>query len=266
MKEGEDIKLIDLQGKTFGRLKVIKRVDDLVDINGRHYPRWRCECSCPNKTIVNVLGDNLRKGNVKSCGCLRSDSLKNLRNKNCKNNIYDLTGEYGIGWTTNNNKRFLFDLEDYDKIKKYRWWDDGHYATASPDGHKCIFMQNIIMCPLKGERVDHIGHETYDNRKQFLRIGTISDNDVNRKIVKNNTSGITGVSFHKGTQKWQAYITKDGKRRYLGLYDKIDDAAKARKIAENDLFGEWSYDNSMALVRKLQQVQGSNTPIVNMGE
>ena len=122
------------------------------------------------------------------------------------------------------------------------------------------------MCPLKGERVDHIGHETYDNRKRFLRIGTISDNDVNRKIVKNNTSGITGVSFHKGTQKWQAYITKDGQRRYFGLYDKIDDAAKARKIAENDLFGEWSYDNSMALARKLQQVQGSNTPIVNMGE
>ena len=36
-----------------------------------------------------------------------------------KYNRYDLSGEYGIGWTTNTNHVFYFDLEDYEKIKDY---------------------------------------------------------------------------------------------------------------------------------------------------
>ena len=240
------MKLIDLTGKKFCRLTVLRRIEDYVDEKtGRHYVQWECQCSCEEKTIINVLGDNLRNGNVKSCGCLRSENLKKIRKENSKDNVYDLSGEYGIGWTTNTNKEFYFDLEDYDKIKNYRWHDNGHYATTVPDGDNCIFMQNIIMNPQKGERVDHIKHNTYDNRKKYLRIGTISDNNVNRTRARNSTSGVTGVCFHKGTQKWTAYIRKDGKRIYLGVFSNFDDAVKARKQAEEKYFKEWSYDNSM---------------------
>lgn len=240
------MKLIDLTGKKFCRLTVLRRIKDYVDEKtGRHYVQWECQCSCEEKTIINVLGDNLRNGNAKSCGCLRSENLKKIRKENSKDNVYDLSGEYGIGWTTNTNKEFYFDLEDYDKIKNYRWHDNGHYATTVPDGDNYIFMQNIIMNPQKGERVDHIKHNTYDNRKKYLRIGTISDNNVNRTRARNNTSGVTGVCFHKGTQKWTAYIRKDGKRIYLGVFSNFDDAVKARKQAEEKYFKEWSYDNSM---------------------
>lgn len=240
------MKLIDLTGKKFCRLTVLRRIEDYVDEKtGRHYVQWECQCSCEEKTIINVLGDNLRNGNVKSCGCLRSENLKKIRKENSKDNVYDLSGECGIGWTTNTNKEFYFDLEDYDKIKNYRWHDNRHYATTVPDGDNCIFMQNIIMNPQKGERVDHIKHNTYDNRKKYLRIGTISDNNVNRTRARNNTSGVTGVCFHKGTQKWTAYIRKDGKRIYLGVFSNFDDAVKARKQAEEKYFKEWSYDNSM---------------------
>lgn len=240
------MKLIDLTGKKFCRLTVLRRIKDYVDEKtGRHYVQWECQCSCEEKTIINVLGDNLRNGNAKSCGCLRSENLKKIRKENSKDNVYDLSGEYGIGCTTNTNKEFYFDLEDYDKIKNYRWHDNGHYATTVPDGDNCIFMQNIIMNPQKGERVDHIKHNTYDNRKKYLRIGTISDNNVNRTRARNNTSGVTGVCFHKGTQKWTAYIRKDGKRIYLGVFSNFDDAVKARKQAEEKYFKEWSYDNSM---------------------
>ena len=240
------MKLIDLTGKKFCRLTVLRRIKDYVDEKtGRHYVQWECQCSCEEKTIINVLGDNLRNGNAKSCGCLRSENLKKIRKENSKDNVYDLSGEYRIGWTTNTNKEFYFDLEDYDKIKNYRWHDNGHYATTVPDGDNCIFMQNIIMNPQKGERVDHIRHNTYDNRKKYLRIGTISDNNVNRTRARNNTSGVTGVCFHKRTQKWTAYIRKDGKRIYLGVFSNFDDAVKARKQAEEKYFKEWSYDNSM---------------------
>ena len=93
------MKLIDLTGKKFCRLTVLRRIEDYVDEKtGRHYVQWECQCSCEEKTIINVLGDNLRNGNVKSCGCLRSENLKKIRKENSKDNVYDLSGEYGIGW------------------------------------------------------------------------------------------------------------------------------------------------------------------------
>ena len=36
-------------------------------------------------------------------------------------NIYDLSNEYGIGYTSNTKEPFYFDLEDYDKVKEYCW-------------------------------------------------------------------------------------------------------------------------------------------------
>lgn len=57
-------KLIDLTGKRFGKLTVICRVE-----NNKHgQPQWRCHCDCGKETIV--VGQKLRKGITKSCGCL----------------------------------------------------------------------------------------------------------------------------------------------------------------------------------------------------
>ena len=55
-------------------------------------------------------------------------------------------------------------------------------------------------------------------------------------IAQNNTSGIRGVSWHKGLQKWQARITIKGKTVSLGYYNNIEDAAAARKEAEEKYF------------------------------
>ena len=46
-------------------------------------------------------------GNTNSCGCLKN---KLLIDKNRRNNKYDLTGSYGIGYTSNGNE-FYFDLD-----------------------------------------------------------------------------------------------------------------------------------------------------------
>jgi len=56
--------LIDLTGKKFGRLLVIKRVYP----NKFKHPIWLCKCDCGNEKTVS--GDNLRTGKTQSCGCL----------------------------------------------------------------------------------------------------------------------------------------------------------------------------------------------------
>lgn len=62
------MKLIDLTGKTFGRLTVIERVE-----SSNKNAKWRCLCDCGK--IVNVFGIDLKSGKTQSCGCLYSERL-----------------------------------------------------------------------------------------------------------------------------------------------------------------------------------------------
>lgn len=55
------------------RLTVIKQTEDYIEKSGKHRARWMCECSCKEKNIVAVIGRHLRKGLVKSCGCLKRE-------------------------------------------------------------------------------------------------------------------------------------------------------------------------------------------------
>ena len=75
-------KPLDLQGKTFTWLKVVKRVEDYINKNGTHNSMWLCQCRCGNEVIVR--GVQLTSGKTKSCGCLRIEKLdkakKNLIN------------------------------------------------------------------------------------------------------------------------------------------------------------------------------------------
>lgn len=61
-------KLIDLTGQKFGRLTVLERVDR----NKHGKVRWLCKCACGNVAVV--LGESLRNGRTKSCGCLKQES------------------------------------------------------------------------------------------------------------------------------------------------------------------------------------------------
>lgn len=62
-------KCLDIVGKKFGRLKVIKRIENK---NGKS--NWLCVCDC-GKT-VSVLGKNLTSGNTSSCGCFHKELAK----------------------------------------------------------------------------------------------------------------------------------------------------------------------------------------------
>ena len=123
-------KFIDLTGQVFDKLKVIERAK-----NKNSKTMWLCECECGNKTIVD--GYDLRSNHTRSCGCFQKDNLA-MRNKRDKKkyNDYNLTLSYGIGYLST-GEEFLFDLEDYDKIKKFCWnFSGGYIVSAFPDTRK----------------------------------------------------------------------------------------------------------------------------------
>ena len=68
------MKFIDLTGKKFNRLTVIRRAYD----KDKH-ASWLCKCDCGNETVV--LGKYLKNGRIKSCGCFRKEYLKEKMNE-----------------------------------------------------------------------------------------------------------------------------------------------------------------------------------------
>ena len=241
-------KFQDLTGMKFGRLIVVKRGEN--DKNNK--AQWWCLCDCQLELPENerklklIPAKSLKSGATQSCGCLHREMASK---KNKKYNTYDLIGEYGVGYTFE-GKEFYFDLEDYDLIKEYYWYINPYgYVTTSKRVNSTktmhrLFHRIIMNCEDQDIEIDHIHgiNSRNDNRKSNLRIATVSQNAMNRKLAITNTSGCTGVCPKDG--KWRAYIYIDGKAIELGLFDKKEDAIKIRKEAEEKYFGEWSYDNS----------------------
>jgi len=222
-------------GKTFERLTIIKRVEN--DKFNRKVYLCVCDCDCDGKIKAVPLAD-LKSGKVKSCGCLAKENAFNLFKKY---NTYDLSGEYGIGYTLK-EEEFYFDLEDYDLIKNYCWHIsyDGYIQSRNED-RIIIIQHRIILNVNKDKIVDHINHNKYDNRKINLRECVYTENSANQLKAKNNTSGTKGVSFDKKMNKWHARIGINNKRINLGYYDDIQDAIDVRKEAEDKYQGKFKY-------------------------
>ena len=234
------MKRVEMIGKRFGRLVVTRLSENTSGKRKRLV--YYCNCDCGKKD-VEVVGEKLRSGHTKSCGCLKTE-VASLTHK--KENFYDLSGEYGVGVTFNTNKEFYFDLEDYEKIKQYCWLEleNGYIVTRDPETKEFLYLHRLVMDASKGEVVDHKEHRLFDNRKEFLRKGTQSQNMMNGSIKASNTSGVTGVYYNSKNNTWIAEIMCNGKKIHIGSFKKKEDAAKAREDAEEQYFGEWSFKNS----------------------
>lgn len=226
----------DLTGQEFGLLTVLEIDQDRKDHNKIY---WKCRCKCGN--IISSTTSHLKSGHTTSCGCKRiSNLIKSVK----KYNDFDLNGKYGIGYTTNTNKEFYFDKDNFDKIKNYAWRENKNGYIVTSNYSSVVYLHRLIMQDFitnDDEEIDHINHNKNDNRRENLRICTHQQNNCNKKLPKHNTSGIRGVHWDKRYNKWRARISVNGKDIYLGLFDNIKDAEKIRKQAEIKYYKEYRY-------------------------
>ena len=139
------------------------------------------------------------------------------------------------------------------EIEKYdlKWYVsaggyvESHYLDENNKG-KIIKLHQLIFQILNqevpdGYEIDHKDGDKLNNLDDNLRICTHTDNMKNKKKYKNNTSGFTGVTWHKRDKKWEANI----KQEYLGHFNTKEEAARAYNAAAIKYFGEFAVLNEV---------------------
>jgi hypothetical protein len=150
--------------------------------------------------------------------------------------------------TLTNNEICIIDDEDFLKIKNYNWYASKckniTYATGYNKKDK-QYMHRLIMNASKSEIIDHINNNGLDNRKQNLRICTVSQNAQNNRKRRDTSSIYKGVCYNKRNSKWMASLKINGKFKYLGEFKEEIDAAKAYNNKAIELFGEFANLNNI---------------------
>lgn len=193
-------------GQTFGRLKITSSYT--YKIGNRWYHKVLCECG----TIKYVCGSDMTKGGTLSCGCLKFThamtgskeykcwSSMIQRCTNSKNSAYKNYGGRGITVCDS-------------------WFDFNN------------FFNDMGFLPFDKAMIDRV-----DNEKGYFKENCVwSDRftqNINQRVRADNKTGCKGVSFNKNTNQYVANINRNNKRTYLGSFDDIDQAIKARKSAE----------------------------------
>ena len=92
-------------------------------------------------------------------------------------------------------------------------------------GHRVIWAHYYREQP--PQYIDHIDRDKTNNKISNLRACTLSQNQRNRKVSSNNTTGLTGVTYVENRGKFKSVIYHKSKPIYLGLFENKNDAYKA---------------------------------------
>jgi len=123
----------------------------------------------------------------------------------------------------------IIDAEDYGKCKGKKWRKNAEDYVTSDIPIDGIFTRTFLHHLILGKKaeIDHKDGNGLNNKKDNLRFCTHMENAQNRKLNLNNKSGYKGVFWRKEKEMWMVYITYNRKRKFLGYFDDIVEAAKS---------------------------------------
>lgn len=243
--------LIDLTGKRFGKLTVVKRASKIGEP-----VRWECLCDCGNTTFVQT--HNLKRGRTKSCGCAKYVKKHGL----VKTRIYRIWGRMKARCYNPNEKSFknyggrgitICDewLNDFSSF--YNWSMQNGYSDSleidrinndlgySPSNCRWITHQEQQY----NKRTNRL--VTYNDETKPLKSWTeelgLDYHRVNLRLLNGwdvedafwSSSDEHFKKIHGNAHHMKAVIQYDLEMNLIGIYDSIKQAAQATNIDQRGI-------------------------------
>lgn len=145
---------------------------------------------------------------------------------------------------TKGDFKILIDIDNFEELNTYKWTIKtiGKYVYA----YRTIIVNNkkvsinmhrhIMKVENSKILVDHINHNTLDNRKENLRLCDHSTNGMNRTVRKDSTCKYLGVRYMKNRNKYTAQI----QGKHIGIFNTEIEAALAYDNKAKILFKEFA--------------------------
>ena len=145
----------------------------------------------------------------------------------------------------------LISREDLERVSSRQWYikdstNENHYVACKMNGKTCKLHRFILNAMSRTDIVDHINRNTLDNRRENLRIVSSTENNLNCRKSRNNSSGRTGVYFKKAQgnrsdlfiAQWNVndrHFCKCFSIRDLGYEEAFKQASEYRAMKEREL-------------------------------
>ena len=221
----------DLTGQRFGKLVVLKRLENHVDKHGTR-SRWLCQCDCGNITIAD--GGRLRQDKKHSCGCLQREATSKATS------THHATGSrlHNL-WRAMKARCYIPSCSNYSYyggrgIQVCCEWKNDFSAFRD------WALANGYADDLSIDRID----PDDDYKPSNCRWTTMTKQFQNRRVRCTNRSGVPGVAWRNDCKKWRATITVNCKTISLGNYSDFDLAVAARRQAEAKYWMKEGDENS----------------------
>lgn len=197
-------------GERVGQLTLLERKRE----NNRTY--FLCKCDCGNTKWIRV--DSLKS--IKSCGCLTKFKPKDLRGK-----------KFGrLTAIAPTNKR--------DITGSVIWNCKCSCGNCKEVSSKHLLMGKVLSCGCLGREKSRKNIKKAIEKHLEKHIVEETNLQVidSKKLMSNNVSGATGVTWDKSRNLWKAEIEFKGKRYYLGRFKDKKEAITVREKGEKEFF------------------------------
>lgn len=150
----------------------------------------------------------------------------------------------------------LIDDEDYPRVAQHKWtaanvakrdgrppcWYVKRQITVDGKSFN-IWLHRFILGVPDGVTVDHEDRDTLNNQKFNLRMASSRQQAHNRRKQRGSANAFKGVVKASDSNRWTAWISHEGKRRYLGIFRTPEEAARIFDAAASHLHGEFAWTN-----------------------
>ena len=141
----------------------------------------------------------------------------------------------------------LVDDDFYEYLNQFKWCvkknRDTFYAirhVMKKGNTKRIWMHREILNSPEGMLTDHRDGDGLNNQRSNLRVCSHVQNNRNRRMRLDNSSGYKGVQWRKDREKWRAIIKVGQKLKHIGNFTSKIEAAKAYDKAAKKYFGKFA--------------------------